>query len=506
MNFLEFLDHLYFFATLALYLFIVLSSGYLCVIYTHLNAFPTPPFIPIIGHVLDYTDSSTALTKLTNNLIKYGGVIRQYIGPRKPSLVVANKEFLEFLCINNKYVCKSKFYDLIKPWLGEGLITSDGEKWKSRRKALTAKFTQSETLKGFIEVFENKSNTLITVLDDFHNKNINLHPILKRFTFDVICETAMGISFNAQTKNTNTEYAESVETLCEVGLNRMTSFFKYFDVFYQYTDDCIKEKQALAVIDATLEKIIKLKQQKRSKSKCDTDRKDFLDLLMDIEIDARPLSHSDIREEINTFIFAGYDTSSTAICLALYEIGKNTDIQKKLLNEQQQLFKKESPQIDYEVLQQMVYLDMVIKETLRLYSIVPSVGKRITKDLQYCNIKLPAMLNFSIFIHGFHHNPQYYPNPEIFDPERFANSKNIDKMTYLPFGVQPRQCLGKNFSMLEMKCALSKIIRTYEIINIAEHQLEIKPKLVLFSISGIWVKIRKRYKKVSKLGLNKTTE
>lgn len=69
---------------------------------------------------------SEGLSILTNNLINHGGVIRQYIGPQKPSLVTANRDFLQFLCRHSKYIGKAKFYRYLKPWLGEGLLTSDG--------------------------------------------------------------------------------------------------------------------------------------------------------------------------------------------------------------------------------------------------------------------------------------------------------------------------------------------------------------------------------------------
>lgn len=76
---------------------------------------------------ISITSFLDAINKLTNNVVEYGGTIRQFVGPRKPSLMTANKEFLEFLCNNSKYLSKAKFYRYMKPWLGEGLITSDGE-------------------------------------------------------------------------------------------------------------------------------------------------------------------------------------------------------------------------------------------------------------------------------------------------------------------------------------------------------------------------------------------
>ncbi|XP_030766595.1 cytochrome P450 4d1-like isoform X2 [Sitophilus oryzae] len=470
-------------------------------IYTYLNEFPTPSFTPIIGHVFDYSNPST-LETITKNVIKCGGIMRQYLGPQHPFLVVADKDFLEFTCKNNRYISKGSHYNYIKPWLGEGLVTSNGEKWKQRRRALSTKFSQTSLLQNFLDIFNQKSDILLSVLDKYHNKDVNLQPIMKRFTFDIICETAMGICLNQQSQTTNTEYAASVETLCDIYYNRMSSYLMRYDFFYQRSDEIVREKKALAVIDDILEKILNLKSEvKKSSGENDATTNDFLDLLLNVEIDGKRLNKDDIREEVNTFILAGYDTSSTALSLILYKIAEHPDIQKKLLEEQKEVLKEDFKKlhVSFENLHKMPYLDMVIKETLRMHAIIPMSGRRLEKDgLKYDNINLPSTVNFSIFMHGFHHNPEYFPEPEKFRPERFSSNEKIDKFTYMPFGVKPRQCLGKNFAMLELKSAISKILRTYQLINISEHQLDLKPKLLLYSATGICIKIRKRSKNITK--------
>lgn len=147
--------------------------------------------------------------------------------------------------------------------------------------------------------------------------------------------------------------------------------------------------------------------------------------------------------------------------LTLYEIAGHPEVQEKLYQEQKHIFGNHLSKviISKEKLQQMHYLDMVIQETLRLHTIVPYIGKRVTKDLLYgisqltsClidsikffaeNQLIPAMLNIGVLIYGFHHNLDYFPDPERFNPDRFDKANKIDEYTYIPFGVKPRQCLG----------------------------------------------------------------
>ncbi|XP_066257309.1 cytochrome P450 4d2-like [Euwallacea similis] len=470
---------------------VVWLIAHLLKIYRHLNEFPTNPFVPIFGHVFDYVNPHKTLITLTDNLYEYGGTIRQYLGPKKPSLITANKNFLQFLCNNNKYICKSVFYKFLKPWLGEGLVTSDGQKWLSRRRALTSCFTQSTVLKDFVGVFDEKSESLIGSLSIKGEGSINLHPIMKQLTLDIICETAMGVSRNPQESSKDGIYSSSIETLCEVIQNRMTSAWKIHDFCFRFSRDYFREKSALAVVDGMFDLIV---QKKLEKTSVKGEKKTMLDLLMEITIDGKPLSRDDLREEINTFMFAGYDTTSTAMSLAVYEIARHPDVQAKLYEEQRTIFSKGDVQVSYEKLEKMSYLQMVILETLRLHTIISFIGKRVKKDLFYDGKKIPALLNIVVFIHGFHHNSDYFPNPYEFTPERFSSKNKIDEFTYMPFGVKPRQCLGKNFAMLEMKCVLSKIIRNFEVMEVPERPLKLEPKLVLFSSSGIWISVKKRAK------------
>ncbi|XP_050303955.1 cytochrome P450 4d2-like [Anthonomus grandis grandis] len=484
---------LYFWLCCILFGVVILLIIHFYIIYTHLNQIPAPPYIPILGHLLDYADPEEGLKKITRSLIKYGGIIRLYIGPRKPSIAVASKEFIKFLCQNKKYVGKAKFYQYLKGWLGEGLITSDGDKWLSRRKALTASFTSTSVLRSFIEIFEEKTEVLIDVLEKLDNQNVDMHPIMKKFTADVIYETAMGFPLNSQKQLTNSTYATSIETICDMVQRRMVSATKQFDFFYHFTKDYQEEKSALRVIDRVLEDIIKNKKKEKGAQNFNNN-KDLLDSMMELHIDGKRMSSSDLREEVNTFLFAGYDTTSSAMALALYELAQNSAIQKKVLMEQRMLMEQSNnTKITYELLNNMKYLEMVIKETLRLHTIVPAVGRKVKKDLQFGHIKIPENLNISVCLHALHHNPNYFPEPEKFIPERFADENKIDEFTYLPFGVQPRQCLGKNFAMLEMKTAISKIIRHFEVLKIPGKKLTLKPKLVLYPSSGIWISIRKRH-------------
>ncbi|XP_060530997.1 cytochrome P450 4d1-like isoform X2 [Cylas formicarius] len=458
------------------WLIVVLAA--LCVhfykIYTHVNYIPAPPYLPLLGHYFDYADETKILDRVSSHVYKYGGIIRQ---------------------TNGRYTIKATFYRFLHPWLGEGLLTSEGEKWKTRRRALTPCFMQTSVLKSFLDTFEEKSDTLVKIFEAHLNEEISLVPFVKRFTLDVICATAMGAEQNIQ-ENVDSKYLHSVETLCEIYTLRMRSVFKRFDWIYYFTEDRRKEVEALTIVNDLLNEIIQKKTVVRQKNDDSNRRMDMLHLLMRMKIDGKPLSFHDMREELNTFLFAGFDTTASALSFAVYEIAANPNVQNKIFEEQKKIWKGNmcNPVLTYESINEMVYLDLVVKEVLRLYPSVPFIGKRFVKDIYYGDIRLPRMLNFSVFIYALHRHPDYFTEPEKFIPERFENKELTDPRIYAPFGVKPRSCIGQRFAILELKSVLSKLIRNFEFVNVPGHKLVLTSRLNIKSQTGIHVILKRRKK------------
>lgn len=117
----------------------------------------------------------------------------------------------------------------------------------------------------------------------------------------------MGISLNFQNEPAlDSLYAKSIEVLCEVIQNRITSFVKHYDFFFRFTKDYNKQKEALTVVDDMFESIIEKKLEHKRKTTCEPEMKrpDMLDLMMEVSIDGKKLNKNELREEINTFMFA----------------------------------------------------------------------------------------------------------------------------------------------------------------------------------------------------------
>ncbi|GLH01137.1 Cytochrome P450 6k1 [Gryllus bimaculatus] len=168
-----------------------------------------------------------------------------------------------------------------------------------------------------------------------------------------------------------------------------------------------------------------------------------------------------------TFLSAGFDTTSTTMSFALYHLAKNEAIQDKLRAQLKKVQKEHNGKLTYEAMQNVPYLDMIISETLRMYPVLPFLDRSCTKDYQVQGTDLVIEKGTVIFtsLYGIQRDPELYPNPDCFDPERFseANKHSIPSGAYMPFGEGPRMCIGMRLGLLQTKVGLAHIILNFKV-------------------------------------------
>lgn len=173
------------------------------------------------------------------------------------------------------------------------------------------------------------------------------------------------------------------------------------------------------------------------------------------------LSIEDIGEEVDTFMFEGFDTTAAAICWTVFLIGNYSHVQSRLYDELQSLPYHST--YDMVTLNQLKYTEACVKEALRLYPSVPLIARRLSKPIRLDDGRqLPDNVTILIYLPGIHQDPVIFPNPTQFEPERFlVNSP--DTFSYLPFSAGHRNCIGQKFAMLEVKSMVAHLFRHYHI-------------------------------------------
>ncbi|EPY73033.1 cytochrome P450 3A12, partial [Camelus ferus] len=187
-------------------------------------------------------------------------------------------------------------------------------------------------------------------------------------------------------------------------------------------------------------------------------RFDFLDpfllliTLSDLELVAQSI----------IFIFAGYETTSNSLSFIMYELAMHPDVQQQLQEEIDATFPNKAPPT-YDALVQMEYLDMVVNEILRLFSIAGRLERACKKDVEIKGVFIPKGTVVMVPVFALHRDPELWPEPEEFRPERFnkKNQDSINPYTYLPFGTGPRNCIGMRFAMMNMKLAIVRVLQNF---------------------------------------------
>uniref|UniRef100_A0A1I8P6L7 Cytochrome P450 n=1 Tax=Stomoxys calcitrans TaxID=35570 RepID=A0A1I8P6L7_STOCA len=231
-------------------------------------------------------------------------------------------------------------------------------------------------------------------------------------------------------------------------------------------------------------------------------RNDIVDIYVVLKKDAAAagedehLTMDSLAAQSAMLMGAGYDTSSTIISSALFELAQYPDIRLRLRREVLENFLDGDGQISYERINSMEYLGMVVEETMRKYPVLPLLDRKYMatdKNSVYSlkpfyNYVVPDGMHIFISAYGLHYDPKYWPNPTKFDPERFSakNRKTINPMTYLPFGSGPRNCVGSRLGLLQVKIALAHILKNHDVQLSPETNLnpKLNPKAFILQIEG----------------------
>ncbi|KAL2732085.1 cytochrome P450 4C1-like isoform X1 [Vespula squamosa] len=233
----------------------------------------------------------------------------------------------------------------------------------------------------------------------------------------------------------------------------------------------------------------------------------FLDVLFESSHEDGKYSEQDIRDEINTFViaeevsmsFQGSDTSATTISFVLLMLATFPDIQNEVYEELNKIYGSSDPKhvpIVHNDIKNMKLLERVIKETLRLFPVAPLIARKVTQDIEVIkNWTIPKGSSAVFFIYNLHRNEKYWPQPLVFDPDRFLPGKNSSS-NFFPFSYGRRNCIGQKFAMLEMTVIIATLLRRFVIKidrpkGIAE--IGVKLSLSLKPIEPIKLKFEKRF-------------
>uniref|UniRef100_A0A0K0FXB8 Cytochrome P450 4V2 (inferred by orthology to a human protein) n=1 Tax=Strongyloides venezuelensis TaxID=75913 RepID=A0A0K0FXB8_STRVS len=429
---------------------------------------PGPRGYPVFGNMLALMGTPNEMKKKLdkeNNIgFENNDPLRRYWIGNDLLVYILRADAAKVIFDSNIEISKGSMYDFFSELLAEGLVTSDGEKWKERRRLLTPTF-HFNMLKKYFDVYNSSSRVMVENIKEFveNNREIDAFTYCKKITLDVICETAMGVKLNAQNDSEN-HYLEACNKLNDLFLNYFINIFYKITFFYYLFGDGFERKRNIEIMKKFTNNVIKEKAKYFNESNEAENDNSFLSNLLTLK-GTNNWTDEDIREEVDTFMFAGHETSATLLSFLWWALACHQDVQEKVYNELYSVYGDEKRDVFPEDLPKLPYLDMVIKETVRMYVIVPMYGRSLKNEIEICGFTIPKGTDILFCPMHTNFNPKIFPDPHTFDPYRFL-PENIAKRNaydFTPFSAGPRNCIGQKFAINEVKTVIVWLIRQYKL-------------------------------------------
>ncbi|KAL7394038.1 hypothetical protein ABVT39_019743 [Epinephelus coioides] len=464
----------------------------------NLEAFPGPPGHWLLGHVKEFKQDGTDFEKIVEWTKQYPYAFPLWFGPLVSFVNIVHPDYVKTILSSTEP--KDDFvYGFLVSWIGEGLLVSNGQRWFRNRRLLTPGF-HYDVLKPYTKLMADSAKTMLDKWESYANtsKSFELFEHVSLMTLDTILKCAFSYSSNCQTKGGSNAYIKAVYELSDL-INLRFRIFPYHNdiIFYlsphgfRYRKVCrVAHDHTEAVIRKRKEELKEEKELERIQAKRNLD---FLDiLLLARDENQQGLSDEDLRAEVDTFMFEGHDTTASGMSFILYCLACHPEHQKMCREEIIQALDGKDT-MEWEDLNKIPYTTMCIKESLRLYPPVPGISRQTTKPVTFPDGRtIPKGCNVGTSVYGLHRNAAVWENPDVFDPLRFL-PENVSKRSphaFVPFSAGPRNCIGQNFAMNELKVATALTLRRYHLIEDPTQKPKIIPRLVLRSLNGIHIKIK----------------
>lgn len=354
----------------------------------------------------------------------------------------------------------------------------------------------------FVECGDRFCNRLIQVQDESPKKHVeDLMTVVEQFALEVICQTSIGVSLDSIKKGENGRtafnYPKSLASITHGAFERSVNALLSSDFIFYRTQMGKDFAENIDLIKSFLNSVVEERIQQRSKemkeqakqngNEAEEDiyfygklkrKRAFLDLLVDTMLEQQqsqqPIAEEQkmdfhgIIEEVNTFTFAGYDTTSSTLLSTIYLLGLHPECQQKAYEEVVEVLGhnfNDNEAIDMEAVSKLKYVEACVKEAIRLLPTIPIISRTLKNDFVLSNgVQLPANSQVFICFLGLHALKESFDCPSEFRPDRFYLNDMDSKspFAFVPFSAGPRNCIGQRFALNDLKIVVSMFVRRFQ--------------------------------------------
>ena len=384
------------------------------------------------------------------NFIEKGDIFKLNVGFNTKIYFCRDAAFAKYvLQKNQKNYVKSKIQtvDLVK-YVGEGLLTSEGEKWKKQRKMMQPAFHK----KQLENLLSGMQDTIISEFKKIEtHKKIDLFPILNDLAFQTVVKSLF-------TKAAKPEDMERLQYITEANQRMLVKELRQpYLAWWFKIGGALNSHLKLSEEARTILKQI-VDDRKSSGKRYD----DLLDMLLETRYDdGKGMSEQQLIDEILIIFTAGHETTSNALTFTFQLLSKHPEWQDKIHQEWESLGGD-----DVDLMTRVStskVCQQVLEESMRLYPPAYFIDRVNIAADSFNHMEFEPGCNLLFSVYEIHRHPDLWEQPETFLPERFVDGGRQFSSQYFPFGAGPRKCIGNNFAMFEMIIAVTELIKNYKI-------------------------------------------
>ncbi|XP_022827248.1 uncharacterized protein LOC111356994 [Spodoptera litura] len=458
---------------------------------------------PLIGHAYKFMCSDNVFENMMafgEYSVKIGDVTKFYIGP-VPLYVVTDPE--DVATVANKCLDKIFACQFIKPMLGDVLFVAEVPVWKRSRRVLDLCFKQ-HILDDYLQLFNERAERFVeTLADDVGQGKVDLIQKITRSVLETSWLTTLGVNLDGKDE-INDNFAKAINCCLDTLCDRVYKPWFMFDTIFNLSNHKKILDKALETVFNFTGKIVQ--QRKTEYLQRLQEKEDFrskgnkvqsvLDVILENSVNETDSLFTDVelRNFMDTVVVGAFDTTIYQMLYVLICIGSSSEVQEKIIQEMNEVLGKDR-RLLRDNLSQLVYLDAVVKEAVRLYPVGAVIGRDVKTATKLRNVTIPA--NSSIVVHIWHinRNPKYWgPDAKEFRPERWLDSTTIPshQAAFATFGPGKRGCVGKSYALMYLKATVVALLRKYKLT--ADHtKMKLECKVMNKPLSGHLIQIDKRH-------------
>ena len=420
---------------------------------------------------------------LVNLRRNHGDVVRIRLGPES-AVVIFHPDAIQRVLVDNQknYTKATRTYASLSLICGNGLICSNGDFWLRQRRLMQPAFHR-ENIEAMEDIILSQVRDSLDHLEPFAQQGliVNFAHEMMNYALGIVTRALFG----RRVQDMDGSLGETIHFLMSDTAFRFEHPF-YPPLWFPASHNR-KFNAALKRLDQEVYDII------QSRRQTPTDRVDLLQMMMDAQLAAeetpgsemQQMTDKQLRDEAVTLFLAGHETTALALSWTLYLLSGHPEVEARLREEIHTVLAGRLPTLAD--LPRLTYTRQVLEESLRFYPPAWLTERKAIQDDVLNGYHIPAGTTLAITQYVTHRHPDFWENPEVFDPDRFSPERSAGQhpYAYIPFGGGPRLCIGKNLALLETHLGLAALIQRYRFEMEPGWKVDWEPELSLRLKGGL---------------------